>query len=197
VEVWSHGSKNYDVVSYYSLPDDAWNYELTGLSDIRLWIAIQIPDATPYDGPFTPRPAREALVMVTDGEIPWPILRRFMDLVESSGDLTMKSEAVAVSGDLSYSTNDWHFEGRRFEVNSFHLGMRDSWCYEFCDVEGPGNNYLEVRIPDRNPLGGPFMPEPVDQVGMTVHGKWTVPWLIFQHFVRTIEASGDIVEDLT
>jgi hypothetical protein len=81
-----------------------------------------------------------------------------MGLAELSGDLTMKGEVVAASGDLSYSANDWNFGGRRFEVNSFHLSPtgadRDGWCYEFCDVEGPAAAILPGStgfLPARGP----------------------------------------------
>lgn len=29
---------------------------------------------------------------------------------------------------------------------------------------------------------------------VTAYGTWTVPWLVFRHFLDAIEASGDIVE---
>lgn len=31
MKVWSRDGKLYEVNSYYSLPDDAWQYELVGL----------------------------------------------------------------------------------------------------------------------------------------------------------------------
>ncbi|SCG63483.1 hypothetical protein [Micromonospora coxensis] len=87
MEIWSHGTELYEVNSYYSVPDDAWQYELTGMSPAGGHLSVVIPDATPDDGPFTPQPAHRVLVQVGDRQIPWPIFRRFIDLVESSGDL--------------------------------------------------------------------------------------------------------------
>lgn len=56
-------------------------------------------DATPVDGPFTPRPAGEAM-LYSDGSagVPWPILRRFIDLIEMSGDIVGDGPAEAVNG---------------------------------------------------------------------------------------------------
>ncbi|MGW4294345.1 hypothetical protein ACWEH1_14990 [Micromonospora chersina] len=90
MEVWDHDGKLYEVNSYYSLPDDAWKYELVGLTGAPgtgPYLSVRIPDATPDDGPFTPRPAGDVMVNAGSGDVPWPILRRFIDLVESSGDI--------------------------------------------------------------------------------------------------------------
>jgi hypothetical protein len=35
VEVWDHGGRLYEINSYYSLPADAWHYELVGLTGSR------------------------------------------------------------------------------------------------------------------------------------------------------------------
>ncbi|MEU1687866.1 hypothetical protein [Micromonospora sp. NPDC005707] len=90
MEVWDHEGKLYEVNSYYSLPDDAWQYELVGLTGAPgtgPYLSVTIPDATPDDGPFTPRPASGVMFSAGSGDVPWPILRRFIDLVESSGDI--------------------------------------------------------------------------------------------------------------
>jgi hypothetical protein len=90
VEVWDHDGKLYEVTSYYSLPDDAWQYELVGLTGAPgtgPYVAVTIPDASPEGGPFAPRPVSEVMVRTGSGDVPWPILRRFIDLVESSGDI--------------------------------------------------------------------------------------------------------------
>ncbi|MEH0934068.1 hypothetical protein [Micromonospora psammae] len=90
MEVWDHEGKLYEVNSYYSLPDNAWQYELVGLTGAPgtgPYITVTIPDATPDDGPFTPRPVSEVMFSAGSGDVPWPILRRFIDLVESSGDI--------------------------------------------------------------------------------------------------------------
>lgn len=94
VEVWDHDGKLYEVNSYYSLPGDAWQYELVGLTGAPgtgPYLSVTIPDATPDDGAFTPRPASNVMVRAGGGDVPWPILRRFIDLVESSGDIVRGS----------------------------------------------------------------------------------------------------------
>ena len=90
VEIWEHDGKQYEVNSYYSLPDDAWQYELVGVAgppENQQYLAIRIPDSTQDDGPFTPKPAGEATVSARGDDLPWPILRRFISWVEASGDL--------------------------------------------------------------------------------------------------------------
>ncbi|MEV4661077.1 hypothetical protein AB0J85_03925 [Micromonospora echinofusca] len=42
MEVWAHGTELYEVNSYYSLPDDAWQYELTGMSEAGGHVAVVI-----------------------------------------------------------------------------------------------------------------------------------------------------------
>ncbi|MFG1838347.1 hypothetical protein ACGFH8_07925 [Micromonospora sp. NPDC049175] len=69
--------------------DYAWEYELVGLtgaSGTGPYLSARIPDATPEGGPFTPRPASEVVVSC-GGDVPWLILRRFIHLVESFGDI--------------------------------------------------------------------------------------------------------------
>lgn len=98
MEVWDHDGEPYEVNSYYSLHDDAWQYELvgpTGAPGTRPCIAVTIPDAAPDEGPFVPRPAREVLFRAGGGDVPWPVLRRFIDLVESSGDIVHGPDAGA------------------------------------------------------------------------------------------------------
>ncbi|MFV2013372.1 MULTISPECIES: hypothetical protein [unclassified Micromonospora] len=73
MEVWSHGANLYEVNSYYSLPEDAWCYELAGLSGTPgtgPYLAIGIPDANPDDGPLTPQPARLATIHLASGQTP-------------------------------------------------------------------------------------------------------------------------------
>ena len=95
MHVWEHDGKLFEVSSGYSLPDDAWQYELYGLTGAPLTgpiITVTIPDATPDGGqPFTPQPVDKVLVRAS-GEIPWPILRRFVEMIESSGDLVYASD---------------------------------------------------------------------------------------------------------
>lgn len=202
MQLWAHDGTLYEVNSYYSLPDDAWQYELVGpggAPTTRSYLIVLIPDATPDDGPFTPRHPECARIMVHDGQTPWPILRRFVDLIEQSGDIAHEPEASSAIGALTGSSNAWQLAGQRFEVNSFHFGDRDSWCYELYEVdrETTENTYIEVLIPDAQPAGGPFAPAMATQVTFAAHGTWMVPWLIFRHFLDAVEATGDIVESST
>lgn len=119
-----------------------------------------------------------------------------MDLPRVAGDFIDDESLVLYTATLS--NNAWTHGGRRYEVNSFHLSAEDGdfWCYELYEVD-PGNDdniYLEVRIPDFDPAGGPFTPGPADQVMVIAHGDWTVPWPVFASFVHAIRSSGDIVD---
>jgi hypothetical protein len=199
MQLWAHKGMLYEVNSYYSLPDDAWQYELVGQAaepTTRPYLIVLIPDATPQDGPFTPSHSACAQVTVHDGQIPWPILRRFVHLIDQSGDITQEHETSSATGALTLSNNAWQFAGQRFEVNSFHSSDRDSWSYELyeADHETSENSYIEILIPDAQPAGGPFTPVTADQATFTAHGAWTVPWPVFRRFLHAIEAAGDIVE---
>ncbi|MFC8619746.1 hypothetical protein ACFT9M_25515 [Micromonospora purpureochromogenes] len=200
MEVWDHDGKLYEVNSWYCLPDDAWQYELVELTEPPgrgACLAVVIPDATPEPGPFTPKHADHVLLAVARGVTPWPILRRLIDLVESSGDIVATDRAHATADDEILSNNVWLYAGKRFEVNSFHLSDRDAWCYELYEVkpDASRNDYVEIQIPDANPDAGPFVPEPSDRVTFTVHGEWDIPWPVFRRFIEVITASGDIVQD--
>jgi len=199
MEIWSHGRKEYEVISTYSAHDDAWYYQVRGSAEPSSTgpnLTIAIPDATP-DGPFTPKPAQHILVFADGGALPWPILGKLIHLLESRGELVeeqrdLSSEAVA----LPLTLNTWSHEGRRFEVNQFHHGAADSWCYELYEVERDNaeNNYIEVRIPDAAPESSPFIPMAADHVTLTMHGHWALPWPVFRRFLDAIQAAGDIVE---
>ncbi|MGI5171283.1 hypothetical protein ACQEU3_43720 [Spirillospora sp. CA-253888] len=81
--VWEHDDKLYEVTSFYN-PVDAWCYELVGLTGAPgtgPYLAVVIPDATPDEDSFTPKQAEHVEVMLADGQTPWPILNRLMDLV--------------------------------------------------------------------------------------------------------------------
>lgn len=160
------------------------------------YLIVLIPDATSKDGPFTTSRSECVRVMVHDGQTPWPILRRFVDLIEQSGDITHEHDASSAIGALTLSNNAWQFAGQHFEVNSFHSSDRDSWSYELheADREPAENVYIEILIPDAQPAGGPFAPATAGQVTLTGHGTWTVPWPVFRHFLDAIVATGDIVE---
>ncbi|MFI7553234.1 hypothetical protein ACIBQ2_26225 [Micromonospora sediminimaris] len=195
----SHDGKLYEITSGYSLPDDAWQYELVGLTGppgTGPYLSVLIPDATP-DGPFTPRPAEHVIVRAGGGIVPWPVLEELVHLLDSSGDLVdelrdLSPEATA----LPLTLNTWSHDDRRFEVNHFHYGDAESWCYELYEVDPATteNNYIDVRVPDALPESGPFVPMPAEHVTLTMHGRWTLPWPVFRRFLDAIRAAGDIVE---
>src|SRR5690349_8614452 len=87
--IWSFGGEQYEIISMYSLPDDAWHYELTGLTGppaARPYLAVDVPDATP-GGAFTPQPAQHVVVHAGGGVLPRLVLTRLIDQLDSSGDL--------------------------------------------------------------------------------------------------------------
>jgi hypothetical protein len=110
VESWTHADEVYEVNSMYLLPDSAWAYEMTPVTADRgrMSLIVLIPDATPDDGPFRPRGSTHAQVVLDDGDLPWPALSRFLQVVESSGDIVRDNHDVPVAGDLSSSCNAWH-----------------------------------------------------------------------------------------
>lgn len=94
MEAWSHAGKRYEVNSYYSLPDDAWQYELVELSaspEPGLCVRVMVPDATPI-GDLTPKPDEAAFYLDHGGPIPWQVLRRFLSFVEDDGLVTRGPE---------------------------------------------------------------------------------------------------------
>lgn len=197
--ICSHDGKLYEITSGYSLPDDAWQYELVGLTGppgTGPYLSVSIPDAT-LDGPFTPRPTEHVVVCAGGGTVPWPVLEKLMRLLDSSGDLVderrdLSPEATA----LPLSRNTWSQGDRRFEVNHYHYGEAGSWCYELYEVE-PGtteNNYIDVLVPDASPESGPFVPMPAEHVTLTMHGRWELPWPVFRRFLDAVRAAGDIVD---
>lgn len=196
MEIWSHDGKLYEVSSRYSLPDDAWQYELMGLTGppgTGPYLSVSIPDATPI-GPFTPRPAEHVVVHAGGGTLPWPILGKLMSVLDASGDLGDEARVLlAEATALPLTRNAWTYGNHRFEVNHFH--HEDSWCYELYEVDTSSteNNYIDVRIPDALPNSGPFMPMPSDHVTLTMYGQWTLPWPVFRRFLEAIRATGDIV----
>jgi hypothetical protein len=103
---------------------------------------------------------------------------------------------AAVTGDLSSSLNPWRFAGRTFEVTSYHDSQHDGWCYELYELDpaNTANEYIDVRIPDRQPAGGPFAPATAAHVVFTSHGSPLLPWPVLRHFVDAISASGDIAD---
>lgn len=113
------------------------------------------------------------------------------------GDIVSGPLTKTVTGDLSLSLNSWRSASRVFEVNSYHDGHRDGWCYELYEVDSTStsNDYIDVRIPDLQPSGGPLVPAPARQVVLAGYGSPTFLWPVFRHFLDAISASGDIVED--
>ncbi|GAB2921104.1 hypothetical protein GCM10027280_05140 [Micromonospora polyrhachis] len=91
------------------------------------------------------------MVYVGEGQAPWPILRRFLDLVESSGDIVDSQPGPTESAELPLSNNVWWHNGQRFEVNSFHLGDHGAWCYELHkgDAQAESNDYIRGPHPRR------------------------------------------------
>lgn len=199
--IWSHEGKLYEVASCYALPEDAWHYELSGLTGAPgtgPYLTVAIPDATP-DGPFTPRPAQHVIVQLGGGTVPWRILEHLIELLDSSGDLVDELRDLSAGATaLPLTRNEWSHESRQFEVNTFHHGAVDSWCYELYEVKPAdgSNDFIDVRIPDASPESGPFVPVSADHVTLTMHGQWTVPWPVFRRFIDAIQASGDIVESV-
>jgi hypothetical protein len=193
-----HAGAVYELVSVYSLPDNAWTYELTGPRHAGVTsasVAAIIRDATPDDGPFTPMSAAHSYVLLDEGVVPWPILMRFVHHVEGTGDLRDDGDSSPVTGDLTLSLNRWQFAQRTFEVTSFHFGDHDCWCYELYEANPSttDNNFLDARIPDLQPESGPFRPDTADTVTVGVHGSFALPWPVLRHFIHALQGSGDIV----
>lgn len=196
MEIWEHNGTLYEVSSYYCLPDNAWTYELQGITGppgTGPHLEVSVPDKAPDDGPFVPRSQHHVVVSFGPGWIPWLVLRRFRDHVQNSGDIVTMSRPVEVVGDLRLTANAWHYGDQRCEVNSFYFSDRDAWCYELCvpDPDPDANDYLEVLVPDITP-NGPFTPTSVDKVVLIPHGEVNLRWPVFTHFTTTLESSGDI-----
>jgi hypothetical protein len=195
MEVWSHGGKLYSVVSCYSVAGDTWQYELVGTTEPAS-VAIIIPDATPDDDRFTPTGSDQALLATADGVVPWLLLMRLIDMAEGAGDLVDDADwrSTAASQGLLSSHTAWPHDGQEYEVNSFHFGDRDAWCYELCAPPSSPerDDFIEVLIPDAQPDAGPFAPAASDRVTVTMHGQWDIPWPVFRRFIEAIRISGDI-----
>ncbi|MFD6563182.1 hypothetical protein [Micromonospora profundi] len=195
MEIWSHDGKLYEVTSGYSLPDDAWQYELVGLTGppgTGPYLCVSIPDATP-DGPFTPQPTKHVVVRAGGGIVPWRVLEKFVYLLDSSGDLINEHREMTA---LPLTLNTWSQGDRRFVVNHFYYGDADSWCYELYEVDPSTteNNYIDVRVPDASPESGSFVPMPAEHVALTMHGSLALPWPVFRRFLDAIRAAGSIVD---
>ncbi|WP_285691758.1 hypothetical protein [Actinoplanes sp. NBRC 103695] len=139
--------------------------------------------------------ASHAQVAAGDGPLPWPLLVRFIRLVETSGDIV--SSTLTMTGDLSSSLNSWRFAGRGFEVTSYHDSEHDGWCYELyeADPAGTASKYIDVRIPYLHPARDPLTPCPAAHIVFASHGNPVLPWPVVRHFLNTISASGNIIDD--
>src|SRR5690349_2231339 len=73
----------------------------------------------------------------------------------------------------------WTYNGQQFEVNNFHHGDAEAWCYELYAIpsEPDRNDYIEVRIPDATP-DGPFTPASASEALLLAHGEPRIPWPI-------------------
>jgi hypothetical protein len=196
---WSHGSRMFGVVETYDLHDNAWVYELTGGngSSFDAFLAVAFPDATPI-GDFTSMAADRTVVHVAPGTIPWPVLRKFLDLVDRSNFLVDDQEwgSVVAADPLSASHVVWTHEDASYDVNSFHHSDRDGWCYELCAPIRPDrNDFLDVLVPDVAG-DGQFAPASADHVVLAVHGEWTVPWPIFRKFVEVVASASALTPRL-
>ncbi|BCJ64880.1 hypothetical protein GCM10009779_61380 [Polymorphospora rubra] len=174
----------------YLLPEDAWSYELTGPGGAVgefVGLAVVIPDATPYDGPFTPMASTHVRVVTDGGQLPWPVLLRFVGLVETSGDIVSDVDGRSVTGELSSSPDLWRFADRQFEVDSYHSAERGCWCYELSEAGDvhARHDHLEVLIPDLPSTSGPPVPW-AERAVFTAYGSWTLPWPVLHHFLEVI-----------
>jgi hypothetical protein len=98
---WHHNGKTYEVNNFHHSDAVAWCYEMyevPGEPDRNDYVEVRIPDLTPL-GRFTPAPASKA-VFLAHGEprIPWPVLRRFFNLMREYGHLV---EAEPDTGNIS------------------------------------------------------------------------------------------------
>ena len=85
-KTWEHGKRQFQYVSFYCLPEDAWFHEVSESSGTA-YACLVVPDMTPDDGPFTAGPPANATLRFSEGEIPWPIWLRFMVAIEASGHI--------------------------------------------------------------------------------------------------------------
>lgn len=84
-EVWEFEGKQYSYESYYHLDQDAWVHEIASENNSG-FLMIVVPDATPDDGPFTPR-RDEAVLRFTEGELPVSIVERLIHTARAAGDI--------------------------------------------------------------------------------------------------------------
>ncbi|MEV4344394.1 hypothetical protein AB0J83_07950 [Actinoplanes sp. NPDC049596] len=54
----------------------------------------------------------------------------------------------------------------------------------------PGGGHREVRQPDLQPESGPFRPAPIERATLHLHGRPTLPWPVFRHFITVVLAAA-------
>ncbi|MBL7554007.1 hypothetical protein I6A60_40200 [Frankia sp. AgB1.9] len=193
VDVWAHDDRLFEIVSFYCLPDDAWQYELRGLSGAPgagPFLAVVIPDATPDAGSFTPMPAEDVLVEVSHGVTPWPILCRFLALIGSSGDIVNQDGRGTSARDQGLSERVSPHGSTCFKIDHPNPGVAGSRIYTL-RVVTPGvdrSDYVEVEVPDAHPAGGGPARDGIEGATFTAHGSWRVPWPVFRRFVDAVQA---------
>jgi hypothetical protein len=100
---------------------------------------------------------------------------------------------VLVRGDVRSRANTWRYGEREFVYRQFHFAAHRAWCHEIAELHVPDNDFIDVKIPDRQYGPGPFVPATADRANVYCHGEATVPWLVFLRFLAVVAASGDIV----
>jgi hypothetical protein len=95
------------------------------------------------------------------------------------------------------SQHHWTHDGVEYEANNYHYSDADAWCYELYALPGvPGrNDYIEFRIPDLTPNGGPYTPASAEQVTFLAHGEPRIPWPILMRLIGLMREYGDLVDD--
>ena len=73
-QYWEHRGALYELLTLYSLPEDAWTLELTSHSSPFPKIAAIIPDEDV---------ARPVTIALTKGELPAAVVRQFLKAVEA------------------------------------------------------------------------------------------------------------------
>ncbi len=194
MDTWEHSGRLYGYASFHPHTEDGWAFELSALGRTnRAYLGVIVPDPASQPARIAPRHADPATAFVRwdDGMLPWPLVRELAS--RAAGAFAPTS--MRVLGTIDRARNPWRYGERQFECNSFYFGEHDSWCYELYELHVPGNDFVDVKIPDRQPGAGPFVPYPADRAVFIGHGGSTLPWLVFAHFIGRLDASGDLIYD--
>ena len=136
-------------------------------------------------------------MITTDSAFPWLVMIRFMDLLESAGDIIAAPEDPTVTGTTHLAHTTWVFADRRYEVRSYFRPEQNCWSYGLGQtVPAPTQNgFLEVRI--TNPPSGtqPIALPPAELVVLNSHGRCDVPWPVFRHFLDHIATDQHLSSD--